>query len=893
MNMAVIRKAVTRKSVVRAIAWFLAAVVLAGCVSGLGQSFLGISTLAAATGLSGGLAAAIGGVIGASGNPGVMLATAGLFAARLTLSLWIGGFPFPKNRTRNGTRAASAPGTYRANHARSTQSTRPGAKFAIRGTKKPLAQPVEPGDGAALETVAAVTTHGTRDKPGERGAIRTFDFPALLRRILDADDGLLAEELPLRLALAAVFALFGGIGSHVGAPFVPETVLRILVATALCPLAAYGFYAATARNMRYSPLRQAGRILTVALCAYALAPTRLFAVPALAISGIGLGALVGFGAAVVSGIGWGAAYGALYGVACGLCVSPTMAGAFGLAGIAAGIAGQFSPVGGIALSAAGGIVWSMAVGGVSGMGEIAPSFLVAAAVLTPFYAIDGVRGWIEKTLPSPLPLTDLKRRERETLAETALLSREKRLGAMSAHLSEIGAVLTGLAERVNRPTTEEAADWCREAVGLYCTRCPRREDCTETHYDSYAAMLSRMAQSAVRQGCVDGADVPLYFAGKCAAMSRILDEVNITCARRLGERRMDNRLKMTAQDYAFMGELLAESAKTEAEDGRLDEALSRRVAARMQTRACSAGRVAVYGVRHRRVYVHDIHLAETRMGGEELREAFSQFVGVPLSPPVFTLDGPVLSMEMHSEPRCRCASGSYRLSGDAIRTARANGTEIPEDALTEGTDAEDTAVFAENTHAEVSGDTICTFESGERTYMLLSDGMGSGKMASLASEVSAMFLDKMLSAGAGLEITLRMLNHILRANTGEVSTTVDLCELDRVTGEVKFVKSGAAPSYVIRGDSLFRLQSKTVPIGILRALDAELIRFHVEPGDVIVMVSDGVAKSFEDCPWLIDLLSRTDRLRGDDPTATAKRIAEEAVRHGAVDDVTAGVIQVA
>ena len=88
--------------------------------------------------------------------------------------------------------------------------------------------------------------------------------------------------------------------------------------------------------------------------------------------------------------------------------------------------------------------------------------------------------------------------------------------------------------------------------------------------------------------------------------------------------------------------------------------------------------------------------------------------------------------------------------------------------------------------------------------MLLSDGMGSGKMASLASEVSAMFLDKMLSAGAGLEITLRMLNHILRANTGEVSTTVDLCELDRVTGEVKFVKSGAAPSYVIRGDSLFK-----------------------------------------------------------------------------------------
>lgn len=887
MNLAVIKKTVSRRGVVRAVAWFLAAVVLAGCVSGIGQSFLGISALAAVSGLTGGIAAMTGGVIGAAGNPGVMLATAGLFAARLVLSLWIGGFPFPRKNSRDRTRAADRTGTYRR-----TRDT--GAKLAVRGTKTPLAKSADhtAPDGAAVETLSACGSHGARDQPRHRSAIQ-WDPTVLLRWLHAADGRLLAEELPLRLALSAVFSLFGGIGSHIGAPFAPDTVLRILVATALCPLAAYGFYAATARNMRYSPLRQAGRIMAVALCAYALAPTRLFAVPALAISGIGLGALVGFGAAVVSGIGWGPAYGALYGVACGLCVSPTMAGAFGLAGIAAGIAGQFSPVGGIALSAAGGIVWSMATGGFSGMGEIAPAFLVASAILTPLYAVDGVRGWIGKMLPSPLPLTDLKRRERETLAETALLSREKRLGEMSAHLSEIGAVLTGLAERMNRPTTEEAADWCRDAVGLYCARCPGREECTETHYDSYAAMLSRMAQSAVRQGCVDGADVPLYFAGKCAAMSRILDEVNMTCARRIGERRMDNKLKMTAQDYAFMGELLAESAKTEEEDGRLDEALSQRVAARLQSVDCAAGRVAVYGVRHRRVYVHDIRLAETRMGGEELREAFSRFVGVPLSPPVFTLDGPVLSMELHSEPRCRCESGSYRLSGDAIRTARANGTAVPEDAPVADADAEDTAVFAETARTEVSGDTICTFASGERTYMLLSDGMGSGKMASLTSEVSAMFLDRMLSAGAGLEITLRMLNHILRANTGEISTTVDLCELDRVTGEVRFVKSGAAPSYVIRGDSLFRLQSKTVPIGILRALDAELIRFQVEPGDVIVMVSDGVARSFEDCPWLIELLSQTDRLRGDDPAATAKRIAEEAASHGAVDDVTAGVIKVA
>ncbi len=906
MNLPIVQKSVTRRGVVRAVAWFLVAVVMAGCVSGIGQSFLGISAMAAVSGLGAGLAAMAGGVIGAAGDPGVMLATAGLCVARIVLSLWIGDRPFPGKNGRNGARAAV--GAVGRDGGRTGGKTRRAVRLSIRGRKEvaftdcPL-----PADGAAVEAIADSGTRGARDQPGRRSR----DPAAWIRWWRAGEESLLREELPLRLAFAAVFALFGGIGSHIGAPFLPETVLRILVATALCPLAAYGFYAAAERNMRYSPLRQAGRIMTVALLAYAAAPIRLFAVPAIAVGGIGLGALVGFGAAVVAGLGWGAAQGALYGVACGLCVSPTMAGAFGIAGIAAGIAGAFSPVGGIALSAAGGIVWSMAAAGFSGMGEIAPAFLVGAAVLTPLYGVEGVRKRIEAALPSPLPLTDLKRRERESLAETALLSREKRLSELSARLSGIGNVLTGLAERMNRPTMEEAADWCRDAVGLYCARCPRREDCTETHYDAYAAMLAKMAQSSLRQGMVDAADVPLYFAGRCAAMSRILEEVNLTCARRIGERRMDNRLKMTAEDYGFMGQLLAESARAEEEDGRLDEALSRRVAAKMQTKDCAAGRVAVYGVRHRRVYVHDIRLSETRMGGEELREAFSRFVGVPLSAPVFTLDGPVLSMELHSEPRCQCVCGTYAVAGETLRHIGERLRE--EDGVSAGTGAaestrQDTGMeeaadggfaglseFAESgipARAEVSGDTICTFASGERTYMLLSDGMGSGRMASLASEVSAMFLDQMLSAGAGLEITLRMLNHILRANTGEVSTTVDLCELDRVTGEVKFVKSGAAPSYVIRGDSLFRLQSKTVPIGILRALDAELIRFQVEPGDVIVMVSDGVARSFEDCPWLLELLSQTERLRTDDPETTAARIVQEAARHGAIDDATAGVIKV-
>lgn len=44
-----------------------------------------------------------------------------------------------------------------------------------------------------------------------------------------------------------------------------------------------------------------------------------------------------------------------------------------------------------------------------------------------------------------------------------------------------------------------------------------------------------------------------------------------------------------------------------------------------------------------------------------------------------------------------------------------------------------------------------------------------------------------------------MLNKVLMAKKDEVFTTVDLIEIDKLTGEATLVKAGAAPSYLLRG----------------------------------------------------------------------------------------------
>ena len=177
--------------------------------------------------------------------------------------------------------------------------------------------------------------------------------------------------------------------------------------------------------------------------------------------------------------------------------------------------------------------------------------------------------------------------------------------------------------------------------------------------------------------------------------------------------------------------------------------------------------------------------------------------------------------------------------------------------------------------------------------MILSDGMGSGKEAALTSGVVVSLLRRLISSGADMECALKLLNRIVRSAGRECSATVDIAEIDLVTGEARFIKSGAAPSFVLRDGSIFRLQSKTVPIGIIRALDAEMIKFDVQLGDTVVMVSDGVARSYDEVPWLLDMMSTDETVLAGDERRAAMAVVSEAAIRGSTDDITAGVVRIA
>lgn len=141
------------------------------------------------------------------------------------------------------------------------------------------------------------------------------------------------------------------------------------------------------------------------------------------------------------------------------------------------------------------------------------------------------------------------------------------------------------------------------------------------------------------------------------------------------------------------------------------------------------------------------------------------------------------------------------------------------------------------------GDQLAVFTAGAMLYMLLSDGMGSGAAAHAESAMTVRLLRQFLKAGIQPASALKTINTALtlRCQEGGGFTTIDLLALDRRSGGAMLYKYGAAASYLKRGGVVTRLDGGSLPAGLQSAHQPpETTGIRLEPGSVLVMVSDGV-----------------------------------------------------
>ena len=143
---------------------------------------------------------------------------------------------------------------------------------------------------------------------------------------------------------------------------------------------------------------------------------------------------------------------------------------------------------------------------------------------------------------------------------------------------------------------------------------------------------------------------------------------------------------------------------------------------------------------------------------------------------------------------------------------------------------------------EVNGDSyVCGPLRYGRYLLALSDGMGTGEGAKEESALALELLERLLNMGMDEAEAIRLLNSVLVLHSrDETFTTLDLALVDLVSGHMHLAKSGGAVTFLKSRDRVVIYHSDTLPIGIMEHVDVEIYEETLQPGDILVLISDGV-----------------------------------------------------
>ena len=142
----------------------------------------------------------------------------------------------------------------------------------------------------------------------------------------------------------------------------------------------------------------------------------------------------------------------------------------------------------------------------------------------------------------------------------------------------------------------------------------------------------------------------------------------------------------------------------------------------------------------------------------------------------------------------------------------------------------------------VSGDNYtCAAEEDGQFFICLSDGMGSGLEACRESESIVDTLEQLVEAGFSGETAARMVNSVLNLKTrnGRFST-VDISMVDLYSGMCRFLKAGAATTFIKRSQWVEAISSTSLALGLVQQADFESATKKLYEGDFLIMITDGV-----------------------------------------------------
>ena len=539
---------------------------------------------------------------------------------------------------------------------------------------------------------------------------------------------------------------------------------------------------------------------------------------------------------------WGAVLGALLSTS----VEPRFALSLIICALVSGILFHLSTFLAILCAVILGISYSIWAGGYDAFTYIVPE-LVGAAVLVfpilqleliPFVKIRTVSAERGVDFGKETELDEIKRASHDT----------------SRAFYDVSKILHATHAEAKNVTLEAFQKDARRSMLKSCAACPKEEICWSRDTDTTERAFRSISESAYFLGtaCENGA-LDEKFVHRCPSFDKISEQTVELSRANLENGIKNDKLEVSACALELAAKVISELGVMD-ERFEKNESLSKKAEKALIKGGVCFEKAEVLGTKSLRVIISGIDTVRSKIPILKISEVLGGALDVIFDEP---------TLEEKGEIPCAllCALPNHKTSYSKRSISK---------------------------EAESNGDTLCAFGGGERSYYLICDGMGTGHGAHITSSMCASFLEAILPVTRETKACLSVINSFVRAKGGELSSTVDLLEIDNFTGAASFYKSGACASLIKRGERVFSITSKTAPVGIMKRLDCEMLSFTFESGDIAVMISDGALSGKGDFSYIEALLKETDAC---EPSALSEQIVNEFLKNGEqTDDLSVLVI---
>lgn len=506
------------------------------------------------------------------------------------------------------------------------------------------------------------------------------------------------------------------------------------------------------------------------------------------------------------GIGLGAAGGAACGAALALGTGLAPAGsALALSGLLAGCTHMLPrPAGAIALLAGNALALTQGIGFTPGRIDTLPLLLGGALYCALPQSLMDAAARLLKTGPA---------------AQSDMLPARRTLSRQLERLSHVFETLAdGYAAEAALPGEGELIARLRREM---CADCPDYRRCWEGDHPEAGRLMCRLLSEAL-----SGRIIPLCerspelirHCRRSAQIDRRVGPILLEVSERCRTLRQRGDMKSVVsgqlrQSAAFLSEMSLSVAA-----GRdIDPDMTHAAAAALEKIGCSVQ--SVCAVREPRPEITAV--LRTGCWTDALAQAAAQALGQALCCPLAPLKPfSQALMRFRAAPRLHIRAG---VSITALQSGQPCGDSIHIGLLPDG-----------------------------RLLAVLSDGMGSGERAAAESRRTVRLIRTFLEAGLDSLRSLEAINALLQLQSGELFATVDLCLIDLQSGQASLSKLGACSSLLIHNGRARTLPGGHLPIGILEKITPGEERFTLQPGDTLILCSDGIADDLREgqMQWL-------------------------------------------